>query len=84
MENKAAVNIDTVIDYIENHISEKIDLETVAAAANYSKYHLHRMFTETVGLTIHDYIHRRQLLRSTVTGKRFILCSCDLDYITGG
>ena len=61
MENKAAVNIDTVIDYIENHISEKIDLETVAAAANYSKYHLHRMFTETVGLTIHDYIHRRQL-----------------------
>ena len=61
MENKTAVNIDTVIDYIENHISEKIDLETVAAAANYSKYHLHRMFTETVGLTIHDYIHRRQL-----------------------
>lgn len=61
MENKAAVNIDTVIDYIENHISEKIDLETVAAAANYSKYHLHRMFTETVGLTIHDYTHRRQL-----------------------
>lgn len=24
-------------------------------------YHLHRMFTDTVGLTIHDYIQRRQL-----------------------
>ncbi|MDF3001943.1 MAG: hypothetical protein K0Q48_2062, partial [Bacillota bacterium] len=27
----------------------------------YSKYHLHRRFTETVGLTIHDYVQRRQL-----------------------
>lgn len=50
-----------VIDYIENHLNGKIDLETVATAVNYSKYHLHRMFTETVGLTIHDYIQRRQL-----------------------
>ena len=27
----------------------------------YSKYHLHRMFTSTVGMTIHDYVQRRQL-----------------------
>lgn len=61
MENKTAISIEAVIDYIENHLNGKIDLETVATAVNYSKYHLHRMFTETVGLTIHDYIQRRQL-----------------------
>ena len=61
MENNAVISIEQVIDYIENHLSEKIDLETVSTTVNYSKYHLHRMFTETVGLTIHDYVQRRQL-----------------------
>lgn len=55
------INIEMVIDYIENNLDGKIDLETVANAIHYSKYHLHRMFTSTVGITIHDYVQRRQL-----------------------
>ena len=51
----------SAIDYIENHLHEKLDLETVARQIHYSKYHLHRLFTSTVGLTIHHYIQRRQL-----------------------
>ena len=54
-------NVMAAIDYIESHLHEKLDLETVAGAVHYSKYHLHRMFTDTVGLTIHDYVQRRQL-----------------------
>lgn len=54
-------NVMAAIDYIESHLHEKLDLETVARALHYSKYHLHRMFTDTVGLTIHDYVQRRQL-----------------------
>ncbi|HEX2974328.1 MAG TPA: AraC family transcriptional regulator, partial [Bacteroidales bacterium] len=58
-------NLETVIaaiHYIETHLSsEKIDLDIVAAAVHYSKYHLHRIFTDIVGLTIHDYVQRRQL-----------------------
>ena len=54
-------NVMTAIDYIESHLHEKLDLETVARAVNYSKYHLHRIFTDTVGLTIHDYVQRRRL-----------------------
>jgi len=61
MENNTVMNIETVIEYIENHLDEKLDLETVAEAVHYSKYHLHRMFTEMVGMTIHDYVKRRQL-----------------------
>lgn len=49
------------IDYIESHLHEKPDLETIAEALHYSKYHLHRMFTGTVGLTIQTYAQRRRL-----------------------
>jgi len=54
-------NVITIINYIESHLHEKLDLETVAGAVHYSKYHLHRMFTDAVGLTIHNYIQRRKL-----------------------
>ena len=36
-------NIAAVISYIEAHLNEKLDLDTVANAVGYSKYHLHRM-----------------------------------------
>lgn len=55
------INVTAAIDYIENNLADKLDLEIVAQAVHYSKYHLHRVFTETVGLTIHDYVQRRKL-----------------------
>lgn len=61
MGNQSAISIEAVIDYIESHLDGKLELETVAEAVHYSKYHLHRLFTETVGMTIHDYVQRRQL-----------------------
>ena len=61
MEDHAVLSIEKVIGYIENHLDGKLDLERVAAAVGYSKYHLHRMFAATVGMTIHDYVQRRQL-----------------------
>lgn len=50
-----------VIKFIEEHLTEKLDLDIIANVVNYSKFHLHRMFTDTVGLTIHDYVQRRQI-----------------------
>lgn len=54
-------NIENTIAYIEAHLDEKLELEQLASAMNYSKYHLHRMFTETAGMTVHDYILRRKM-----------------------
>lgn len=54
-------NVIAAIDYIESHLYEKPDLEAVAEAVHYSKYYLHRMFTDTVGLTIQTYAQRRRL-----------------------
>lgn len=63
MVNKVE-NIITVINYIENNLTEKLNLSSIAMGVGYSKYHLHRMFVETVGLSIHDYVQRRQLTES--------------------
>jgi len=49
------------IDYIEANLTEKIDLDMVAEAVHYSKYHLHRMFSKTLGMTLHDY-QRQQIM----------------------
>ena len=54
-------NIISVINYIEEHLSEKLTLSSIAKSVGYSKYHLHRIFSDTVGLSIHDYVQRRQL-----------------------
>ena len=59
--NSNIANIETVIDYIENNLNNKLDLEIISEAVHYSKYHLHRLFSDTVGMTVHDYVKRRQL-----------------------
>ena len=59
--NGNIANIEKVIDDIENNLSSKLELENISEAVHYSKYHLHRLFSNTVGMTIHDYVGRRQL-----------------------
>lgn len=59
--SKEVQHVMSAIDFIERNLSEKLDLDVISEAVHYSKYHLHRMFTGTVGVTIHDYIQRRKL-----------------------
>lgn len=61
MDNNSIAKISAVIQFIETHLTEKLDLNRVATAVHYSKYHLHRVFASMVGLTIHDYVQRRRL-----------------------
>lgn len=61
MSEETIIKIESVIDYIETHLNEKLTLDTIAAAIHYSKYHLSRLFIDTVGLHINEYIKRRQL-----------------------
>lgn len=71
MQGQAARVASQAICYIEEHLHDKLDLDTVAASLHYSKYHLHRLFTKTVGLTMHDYVNRRQLTEAA----RLLACS---------
>lgn len=59
--NQNIENTIRVINYIEDHLTEKLDLDRIAAAAGYSKFHLHRLFVKTTGYSIHDYVQRRRL-----------------------
>ena len=60
MENNAQT-IMSVLNFIEEHITEEISLDELANAVGYSKYHLHRMFSSLVGFSVHLYVKRRRL-----------------------
>lgn len=61
MQGQTVLIVSQAIQYIEHNLNDKLELDIVAAALYYSKFHLHRIFTKVVGLTIHDYSKRRQL-----------------------
>ena len=56
--------VSLAIDFIEANLTERLNLDRIADAVHYSKYHLHRVFSDTVGLTVHEYMKRRQLTES--------------------
>lgn len=50
--------INRVMDYIEKHIDQPIDLTTLADVAHFSAFHFHRMFTFLVGETPNTFLLR--------------------------
>ncbi len=55
------IGIQRAIDYIENHLTEKIDYETVASQSFSSSYHFQRVFSILCGFTVGEYIRSRRL-----------------------
>jgi AraC family transcriptional regulator len=53
--------IHRVTDYIERHLEERLTLERLAAVANFSPFHFHRVFTACVGESLYRFIHRLRL-----------------------
>jgi len=64
-------SINKVLDYINDHLNESPDLETLSQIANISQYHFHRIFKAIIGENLGEYIQRLRLeyvagkLRST-------------------
>lgn len=54
-------NILYLINIIEDDLSQKYNLEFLANKVGYSKYHLHKMFTSIVGMSMYQYIKNRRL-----------------------
>ena len=59
--NNTLENINKIIDYIEDNLTEKINLDTISEITHYSKYHFHRLFSNTINFTLHNYVQRRRL-----------------------
>lgn len=50
--------INRVMDYIDLHLEQPLELKDIAGIANFSPYHFHRIFTFLMGETPIDYIQR--------------------------
>ncbi|MCP1157029.1 helix-turn-helix domain-containing protein [Bacillus infantis] len=55
------VSVQAAIDFIEENIEEKIELEEVAKIASMSLPHLYRMFYSLTGHPVKDYMRRRRI-----------------------
>src|ERR1700736_1408489 len=54
-----------VLDYIDRHLDCDLDLETVSGVAAFSKFHFHRQFTATFGLSVHRYVQLARMKRAS-------------------
>lgn len=52
------------IEYIEDNLKKKIELQEIANKAFLSKYHFHRVFHATIGESVAEYIRRRRLIEA--------------------
>jgi AraC family transcriptional regulator len=59
-----AARFNRVVDHIQAHLPEAMDLETLAGVACFSPYHFHRLFHGWMGETIHDFIFRLRVERA--------------------
>ena len=57
-------NIQAAIDYIEDNLRTEITAAEAAEKAGYSVFHFYRIFQNTVGMPVMQYILRRKLLHA--------------------
>jgi len=56
-----AQRMNKVLDHIDRHLGEPLELDMLADVAHFSRYHFHRVFSAWVGETFGDYLRRRRL-----------------------
>jgi len=54
-----------VLDYIDQHLDDDLDLDVLSGVVAFSKYHFHRQFTATFGLSVHRYVQLARLKRAS-------------------
>lgn len=50
-----------VLEYIDQHLDEPLELETLAGVANFSPFHFHRLFAAWMGERFGEYLRRRRI-----------------------
>src|ERR1700744_118091 len=54
-----------VLDHIDRHLDENLDLDLLSGIAAYSKYHFHRQFKATFALSVHSYVQLARMKRAS-------------------
>lgn len=63
-EKKKSPRLARMIEYIESHLSEKIELAKIAEHVNVSRTYASAIFKEELGITISDFIMKERLLEA--------------------
>lgn len=78
--------IQTLIEWIDEHIDQPLNIEAVAKKSGYSKWYLQRMFRTVTRQTLGDYIRQRRLLLAAVelrtTERPIFDIAMDLGYVS--
>ena len=56
--------IHDLLDWIDNNLDSRLDIETVSGRAGYSKWHLQRLSKEHTGSPLAEYIRAQKLQKS--------------------
>lgn len=54
-----------VLDHIDAHLDQPLDLTTLSAVSCFSPYHFHRQFSALMGITVHRYVHLARMKRAS-------------------
>jgi AraC family transcriptional regulator len=53
--------INRVLEHIDRHLDQPLELDALAGVANFSPFHFHRLFSAWMGETLGEYLRRRRL-----------------------
>ncbi|PRR79753.1 AraC family transcriptional regulator [Clostridium vincentii] len=78
-------SMNKAVEYLEDNITEKLDIEKVAKIALSSTFHFQRMYHMITGVTIGEYIRRRRLTlaaQDIISGEKIINVAYKYGYET--
>ncbi|NFI93386.1 AraC family transcriptional regulator [Clostridium botulinum] len=78
-------SMNKAVEYIEDNITEKLDIEKVAKIALSSPFHFQRMYHVITGVTIAEYVRRRRLTlaaQDIISGEKIINVAYTYGYET--
>lgn len=67
--------LQTSLEYIDSHLTQKLTADLLASKAGFSTYHFCRVFRFDVGCSVMDYVRQRRLMFAAVqlsTGRKII------------
>lgn len=53
--------LNRLVEYVEDHLTEEIDIAALSASLGTTEYHLRRMFSSLAGMPLSEYIRRRRM-----------------------
>lgn len=54
-----------VLEYIDQHLDDDLNLDVLSSVAAFSKFHFHRQFSTTFGLSVHRYVQLTRMKRAS-------------------